>query len=234
MTSILSEDDVLLRDGGTVHVRPIEPDDRDAMREFLGALSEQSRRLRYFSGGANLDLAAGSAVSVTPPHSCGIVAVRDGIRIVAHATYGRAEEECAEVAFAVAEEMQGLGIATTLLAHLAETAAEAGIGWFEAEVLPENHKMVEVFRDSGFEVRTRSVAGVIEVEFPTTLGPEAGARFDERERIAAAAAMVEGHAEIAEIDMNPVIVSRDGAVVVDARIRVEQTSPRRPWPAVGA
>jgi acyl-CoA synthetase (NDP forming) len=48
------------------------------------------------------------------------------------------------------------------------------------------------------------------------------------------AAMVEEHAEIAEIDMNPVIVSGDGAVVVDARVRVEQTLPRRPWPAVGA
>jgi predicted CoA-binding protein len=56
-------------------------------------------------------------------------------------------------------------------------------------VLPENHKMVEVFRDSGFEVRTRSAAGVIEVEFPTVLGAEAGARFDERERIAAVAAV---------------------------------------------
>jgi acyl-CoA synthetase (NDP forming) len=47
------------------------------------------------------------------------------------------------------------------------------------------------------------------------------------------AAMVEEHAEIAEIDMNPVIVSGDGAIVVDARVRVAQTPPRRPWPAVG-
>jgi acetyltransferase len=47
-------------------------------------------------------------------------------------------------------------------------------------------------------------------------------------------ALVEEHAEIAEVDMNPVIVSAQGAVVVDARVRVEQPPPRRPWPAVGA
>jgi acyl-CoA synthetase (NDP forming) len=48
------------------------------------------------------------------------------------------------------------------------------------------------------------------------------------------AAMVDEHAEIAELDLNPVIVSRNGAIVVDARIRVEQPPPRRPWPALGA
>jgi hypothetical protein len=47
-------------------------------------------------------------------------------------------------------------------------------------------------------------------------------------------AFAEEHAEIAEVDMNPVIVSAQGAVVVDARVRVEQPPPRRPWPAVGA
>jgi GNAT superfamily N-acetyltransferase len=169
MTSILPETDVLLRDGATVHVRPIESDDLDAMREFLDSLSEDSRRLRYFSGGANMDWAAAASVGVHLPDSYGIVAVRAGYRIVAHATYGRSNRDRAEVAFAVADEMHGLGIATTLLAHLAEQAEASGIGWFEARVLPGNSNMLEVFRDSGFDVRTRSRAGVIEIEFPTTL-----------------------------------------------------------------
>jgi hypothetical protein len=46
--------------------------------------------------------------------------------------------------------------------------------------------------------------------------------------------MVDEHAEIAELDMNPVIVSADGALVVDARVRVAAPPPRRPWPAIGA
>jgi acyl-CoA synthetase (NDP forming) len=46
-------------------------------------------------------------------------------------------------------------------------------------------------------------------------------------------AMVEAHPEIAEMDLNPVLVSESGAQVLDSRIRVEQPPPRRPWPAVG-
>jgi acetate---CoA ligase (ADP-forming) len=41
-------------------------------------------------------------------------------------------------------------------------------------------------------------------------------------------AMVEGHAEIAELDCNPVMVTEDRAVVVDARVRLEMPVPRRP------
>jgi acetyl coenzyme A synthetase (ADP forming)-like protein len=170
-------------------VRAITPEDRDRMRAFLGLLSADSRRLRYFSGGANLDSAAGAAVGASYPGSYGIVATRGDDRIVAHATYVTASEDRAEVAFAVADELQSMGIATTLLAHLAEAAEEGGIRWFEAEVLPENHRMVEVFRESGFAVRSHSVPGAIHLEFPTTLGPEARRRFDERESVAAVAAV---------------------------------------------
>jgi acetate---CoA ligase (ADP-forming) len=47
-------------------------------------------------------------------------------------------------------------------------------------------------------------------------------------------ALVESHPEIVEMDCNPVIVSADGAVVVDARIRVEAAEPARPEPALRA
>ena len=59
----------------------------------------------------------------------------------------------------------------------------------DAEVLPENHQMIKVFRDSGFPVKTHTVPGVILVEFPTSLSPEALERFERREQVAAAAAM---------------------------------------------
>jgi acyl-CoA synthetase (NDP forming) len=44
-------------------------------------------------------------------------------------------------------------------------------------------------------------------------------------------AMVENHPEIAEMDCNPVMVLTDGAVVVDARVRVEQPAPPQPLSA---
>ena len=47
-------------------------------------------------------------------------------------------------------------------------------------------------------------------------------------------AMVEAHHEIAELDLNPVVAGADGAVAVDARVRVEVPPPSRPWPSAYA
>ncbi|MBI2324357.1 MAG: acetate--CoA ligase family protein [Chloroflexi bacterium] len=44
-------------------------------------------------------------------------------------------------------------------------------------------------------------------------------------------AVAEAHAEIAELDANPVIVSREGATIVDARVRVGVPPPRPPLSA---
>ena len=45
--------DVVLRDGTTVHVRPIEATDRDALLAFLEGLSPDSRAFRFMSLGVN-------------------------------------------------------------------------------------------------------------------------------------------------------------------------------------
>ena len=67
--------------------------------------------------------------------------------------YYRIDDDRAEVAFEVADDVHGLGIGTILLAHLAAAAEREGIGTFTATVHPTNHKMIQVFRDSGVAVR---------------------------------------------------------------------------------
>ena len=181
--------DVVLRDGSTLRIRPVEQDDRERLVRFLRSLSQASLRLRYFSGAVDLEGAAKSAIEITRD-GCALVATRGfDAEIVAHAGYGRIDADRAEVAFAVADELQGHGVGTIMLAHLAGVAAETGISFFEAEVLPENHRMIDVFRESGFDVRTRSEPGVVIVDFPTELTPQARTRFEEREQLATAAAL---------------------------------------------
>ena len=179
-----------LRDGSTVHVRPVRVDDRAALQAFLEELSEDSRAFRFFSGAANMERAATSAADVDYETRYGLIALR-GVeeRVVGHASYAAVDEARAEVAFAIADPLQGRGLATILLAHLADAAAEGGIRLFEAEVLPGNHRMVEVFRESGFPVETSSAPGSIHVELPTSLSAEARERFESRDRMAAAAAV---------------------------------------------
>ena len=52
------ETDVVLRDGSTLHVRPVRAADRDGLLAFLEALSPESRLFRFFTGGGNLEKAA--------------------------------------------------------------------------------------------------------------------------------------------------------------------------------
>jgi acetyl coenzyme A synthetase (ADP forming)-like protein len=183
-----AETDVALRDGSTVHVRPARREDRDAIRVFLGAVSKDAIWFRFFSM-ANLDLAADWAANVDYRDRFGLVVETGPARqVIAHATYVR-DGDRAEVAFLVSDAWQGRGIATILLAHLAERAASQGISTFVAEVLPSNHKMTTVFRDSGFAAEVRRTPDVIQVEFPTSLSPEAAARFADRDRTASVAAV---------------------------------------------
>src|SRR6478609_571730 len=163
---------IALRDGSTAHVRPVVPADAPALRTFLEHLSDNSRWLRFFSLGVNLDKAAERAAAGDRPEGYGLIVTTR-----------------AEVAFAVADEMQGRGLATVLIAHLAQVASARGVTTFTATVLPENRRMISVFRESGFPVEVRASPDGIEVEFPTELGEDARRKFEDRDRIAAVAAV---------------------------------------------
>ena len=184
--------DVALRDGSSVHVRPVRPQDLPALRTFLSALSPDSQRLRYFTGAADIGAAARWAADVDRRKRDGLLATAGGAdAIVGHAAWARLGPDRAEVAFEVADAMRGRGLATILLAHLAFGAHAQGIATFVAEVLPENHAMLGVFRDSGLPLHVRSEPGVLTVELPTAFTAAARERFEQRESIAAVAAM--GH-----------------------------------------
>ena len=70
---------------------------------------------------------------------------------------------CAEVAFAIDDPHQKLGIATHMITHLIGIARAAGLEAFVAEVLPENMPMLKVFERCGLAMTTRSERGVVHV-----------------------------------------------------------------------
>src|SRR6478752_1070716 len=143
--------DVALRSGAPIRLRPLVAADEAALLVFLRELSPRSRMFRFFSGGIDLAGVAGWLIDVDYAERYGIVAVgADDATILAHGMYSKVGGAAAEVAFAVADALQGEGIATTMLAHLADAARSAGIERFTAGVMPENHRMVDVFRASGF------------------------------------------------------------------------------------
>ncbi|HET8622513.1 MAG TPA: GNAT family N-acetyltransferase [Gemmatimonadales bacterium] len=182
------EADVVLRDGSTVRVRSIRARDEPCFLEFLRDLSEPSRALRFGGGMSDYFLrqVAGRLAREDKEQGLGLIAMRGPDQpIIGHAMYVVTGPDRAEVAFAIADAYQHQGLGTILLGELAQVAGSRGIRVFEATVLPRNHEMVAVFRDSGFPVEVHAAPDEILVEFPTGLTEQALDHFEQREWTAA-------------------------------------------------
>jgi acetyl coenzyme A synthetase (ADP forming)-like protein len=180
----------ILRDGGSVYVRAIRPDDRDRLLRHFKELSEDSRYHRFFGVKRSLSEAElNRFTQLDFVNHVGLVAtLRQGgeERFIGVGRYVRATSPArAEVSFAVIDEHQGRGIATVLLEHLSRVARAGGISEFEADVLGDNNRMLEVFAKSGFRVKRASAAGTIHLAFPTAETEEFVSASQARERAAA-------------------------------------------------
>lgn len=193
MAFVLDTVDVILRDGSTLRLRPPAPADAEALRCFFEGLSERSRYLR-FHGTCRVDEVLVERLAHADWGDrgalVGVAADADGERIVALAEYARLRDPAsAEVAFTVADELQGRGAATRMLEQLAQRAAEHGIAQFVAEVQSENSAMLAVFRDAGFEVTRAFAGGEVEVRFPIAPTEAFRERVDKRDHVAVAASL---------------------------------------------
>jgi acetate---CoA ligase (ADP-forming) len=185
------ERDVVLRDGRTVWVRPATPEDRAAVEDYLIGLSEESRRLRFWSAAIDVSDIAEKAVREDYPDHLTLVAVSgsDGGRIVGGAQFLRENATRAELSVSVADELQGSGLGSQLVGSLVAAAHGAGIATLEAHVLPENVRMIDVLRQCGYPVAINAKPGAVSVEIATAPTEQAMLRFEEREAVAAASAV---------------------------------------------
>jgi acyl-CoA synthetase (NDP forming)/GNAT superfamily N-acetyltransferase len=177
------ECDVVLADGGTAHVRPVRPEDETGIAAFHQRLSPESIQMRFFS-----------TMPVLKPHlmrrfthvdyetSIVLLALL-GDRIIAIAMYHERREAPDEVdaAFVVEDAHQGRGIGTLMLEHLLEIAREQGYRWVTADTLPQNKKMLHVFRDSGLEAEKRREHGIVHLRFPIPAEPATAGPVELRE-----------------------------------------------------
>jgi acyl-CoA synthetase (NDP forming)/GNAT superfamily N-acetyltransferase len=186
------EADVVVSDGGVVHLRPIRPEDADALVAFHAKLSDRTRYLRYFGPYPQIpERDLHRFTHVDHRNRVALVAVLDE-EIIGVGRYdrlggsGTADTADAEVAFVVADAQQGRGIGSILLEHLAAAARERGIKRFVAEVLAENSRMVRVFTDAGYSAEYEYDSGVVHLTFPIAPTEQSRAVAFERERRAEA------------------------------------------------
>ncbi|SDD03650.1 Acyl-CoA synthetase (NDP forming) [Sanguibacter gelidistatuariae] len=163
----------MLRDGTTARLRPIRVGDRDALQRFHTRQSERSTYMRFFAAMERLsprDLTRFTVVDHHDRVALVVVAAVPGPdgqgtheEIIGVARFDRIGPGEAEVAFNIADSHQGRGLGSVLLEHLAAAAREVGVRRFTAEVLPQNGKMLTVFREAGYKTTQHVDDGIVSV-----------------------------------------------------------------------
>ena len=167
MTTVAAGRYALLFDGSTVEIRAARPGDAEAVRQMHELMSPDNVYLRFFSlSPLAPDREAARLCRPADDDHAALLAWLDD-RLVGVASYEpTARPGVAEIAFAVADEMHGRGIATLLLEHLVSLARQRHLTAFAAETLPENLAMQRVFAAAGLPVERRYADGVVELSMP--------------------------------------------------------------------
>ena len=184
-------------------MRGLQQDDEAALGAFYSKLSPESQAFRFFAAPADVSEIAKRLVISNYESQLGLVATA-GSEVVGHAVYVVTGGRRAEMGLAVADSFQGRGLGLLLFGHLAEAAARAGIEVFEAVVKADNHRMLDLLKESGFPLRLRSEPGEVHAELPTALSEEAGLHFERR------------HARAAKAAVSRFLVPRSVAVISDS------------------
>ena len=154
------EADVLLKDGRVAQLRPVRTEDAEAFVQFYARVSDQSKYFRFFAPYPTLserDVARFTTVDHDRRVAFVVLLLGEIIGIGRYDAPGGdgdhgTDAREAEVAFLVEDAHQGRGVGQLLLEHLAQAGRERGIARFVADVLPENRRMQQIFREMGYTV----------------------------------------------------------------------------------
>ncbi|MGX6448187.1 N-acetyltransferase family protein [Patulibacter sp. S7RM1-6] len=158
---------ITLRDGSRAVLRPVRPDDEPRLLELLQHVTGDSRWLRFFTAGPNLDAAARYDAHAGDHGGFGILALRpDSEEVLGHGTCLPLGAGASEIAFEVADGYHRLGIGTHLLRQLVDEARRRGTTRLVAEVQPSNRDMIDMLTTSGLVLERSTVDGVAHFVLP--------------------------------------------------------------------
>jgi GNAT superfamily N-acetyltransferase len=188
---------VELRDGTRIGIRPVRPDDKDAIAAGFARLSPESRYRRFFAPLRELsprDLAYLTEVD-HHDHEALIGFDEASGEPVGVVRYVRgAEPTEAEVAVVVVDDWQGRGVATALLDGLVTRAREEGIEHFLALVMSDNDEAIRMFDamapDGSAQRRSKSGHTELVIELPDPGAAPDQSRLARALRAAARGALV--------------------------------------------
>jgi RimJ/RimL family protein N-acetyltransferase len=154
----LSELHETIRGGERVLIRRVRPEDMALYRDFLGDVSAEDLRLRFFARIAELSAAeieklthldyrhemAFIALDKDTGHMLGLVRLKDEL-----------DEETAEFAILVRSRLKGHGLGWLLMRRVIDYAKEKGLRRVYGDVLIENKTMLQMCAELGFHTVER-------------------------------------------------------------------------------
>jgi acetyltransferase len=155
-------------DGRSLFLRPIDPDDADALRRAFARLTPEQARLRTFHRLAELSPAMAERLTrVDPEVATALVVVDADGEIRGEARlHVDAATESAEFGVAVDPAFTNQGVGWRLMQRLLEDAKRRGLYELWGDVLAENHAMLDFAKAIGAERRPlENEPGVIRVTF---------------------------------------------------------------------
>jgi acetyl coenzyme A synthetase (ADP forming)-like protein len=185
---------VALKDGSSLHLRPIQLSDEERLLALFGRLSKQTIYLRFHHVLARMSKEEARRFCTVDYNDTfalvGTLGEGQEERIIAVGRYARQPgANRAQIAFEVEDRYQGLGIGSHLLDQLAYIARDKSISQFEAEVLSENKDMMNVLINSGFKMHRQmqgaTYVGVLDLA-PTEIVEQ---KSFEREKVASIASL---------------------------------------------
>ncbi len=158
-------DELELRDGERVLVRPIRPADGDQLAGLHARLSKDSIYWRYFGFKSALSPAEiRRFTGIAEEWRFALVGVRSTGQLAGVARYeGQAGRTDAEIALIVDDALHHLGLGTRLLRRLVDVAVMSGVTSLLAVVLPSNMPMLHLLKALHVPYTSARDSGSIEV-----------------------------------------------------------------------
>jgi acetyltransferase len=155
------EEQITLRDGSRVALRPIRPEDAASERRFFGSLSERSRYQRFMQYVRELSpQMLARFTQLDYDRELALVALPVGDGADEFAAVGRyapnLDGRSAEFALVVGDAWQGRGLGRVLLERLVRAAREAGYTALYGHILGANREMLDLAERLGFAMDSRA------------------------------------------------------------------------------
>jgi len=155
------EEDLVLRDGTRVRLRPMRPEDAARELAFVGSLSQRSRYQRFMHALPQLSpRMLERFTQVDYDRELALVALHGDAFVAVGRYMPNADGETAEFALVTADAWQGKGLGRATLERLCRTARDAGYRALYGHILQANREMLDLAARLGFVEERRDGTAV--------------------------------------------------------------------------